>query len=230
MNKHKLKTFDQLDTFFDAVKKRVTERCDQLKEDYKKIEAREKRRLKNRQIKLERESHNLKDYVKEFDDFLLDFDQEMDFMANRANFDYYWQEFKQLESKMKKATNFFAVSEFKPPKFESMASEIEAVDQIGKITDNSDFSMPLVVFNTYNLKYVFNYYEKLRDFERLSLVDDENLADGEVPHYFKSIYIPDDKFLIMGGLERESSITSQRCFMVDEKGKLSVTMDMHVGR
>ena len=51
----------------------------------------------------------MKEYVKEFDDFLLDFDQEMDFMANRANFDYYWQEFKQLESKMKKATNFFAV-------------------------------------------------------------------------------------------------------------------------
>jgi len=97
----------------------------------------------------------------------MDFDLEMDFMANRANFDYYWQEFKQLESKMKKATNFFAVSEFKPPKFESMASEIEIVDEIGKITDNSDFSMPLVVFNTYNLKYVFNYYEKLRDFERL---------------------------------------------------------------
>jgi hypothetical protein len=28
--------------------------------------------------------------MKEFDDFLLDFDLEMDFMANRANFDYYW--------------------------------------------------------------------------------------------------------------------------------------------
>ncbi len=70
------------------------ERCDQLKEDYKKIEGREKRRLKNRQIKLERESQDLKDYMKEFDDFLLDFDLEMDFMANRANFDYYWQEFK----------------------------------------------------------------------------------------------------------------------------------------
>ena len=76
----------------------------------------------------------------------------MDFMANRANFDYYWQEFKQLESKMKKSTNFFAVSEFKFPKFESMAREIDVIDEIGKITDNSDFSMPLVVFNSFNLK------------------------------------------------------------------------------
>ena len=40
---------------------------------------------------------------------------EMDFMANWANFDYYWQEFKQLEATMKKSTNFFAVSEFKYP-------------------------------------------------------------------------------------------------------------------
>ncbi len=90
--------------------------------------------------------------------------------------------------------------------------------------------MPLVVFNTYNLKYVYNYYEKLREFERLQLVDEENLAENEVPHYFKTVYVPDDKFLIIGGLERESSVTSQRCFLLDEKGKLSVTTDMHVGR
>jgi len=30
----------------------------------------------------------------------------------------------------------------------------------------------------------------------------------------------------MGGLERETSITSARCFIIDEKGKLSVTSDM----
>ena len=73
----------------------------------------------------------------------------MDFIANRAQFDYYWQEFKQLETTMKKATNFFAVSEFKYPSFDCMKSEVEQVDLIGKITDNSDFSMPIVAFNTY---------------------------------------------------------------------------------
>lgn len=71
-------------------------------------------------MKLQRESTDLKDYVKEFDDFMLDFDLEMDFMANRANFDYYWQEFKQLEAKMKKSTNFFAVSQFKFPSFKNL--------------------------------------------------------------------------------------------------------------
>ena len=65
-----------------------------------------------------------------------------------------------------------------------MQSEVEMVDNIGKISDNSDFSMPLVVFNTYNLSNCFNYFEKMRHFEALPLVDDESLAKNEVPHYF----------------------------------------------
>ena len=111
---------------------------------------------------------------------------------------------------MKKSTNFFAVSEYKFANFDSMQSEIDQIDQIGKIRDNSDF--------------------KMRQFERLPLIDDESLAKNEVPHYFQTAYIPDDKFLVIGGLERETNITSSRCFMIDEKGKLSVMKDMNVGR
>jgi len=48
MQKYKLKIFDSLDTFFEEVKKRVAARCEALKEEYKQIESREKRRLKNR--------------------------------------------------------------------------------------------------------------------------------------------------------------------------------------
>lgn len=108
----------------------------------------------------------------------------MDFMANRANFDYYWQEFKQLETTIKKSTTFFAVSQYKLPTFDSMQSEVDLIDSIGKIADNSDFSMPLVVFNTFNLQNCYNYFEKMRSFERLPLIDDESLAKNEVPHYF----------------------------------------------
>ena len=129
--------------------KKVGQRCEDLKQEYLRIESREKRRLKSRQMKLERESKNLEDFSKEFDDFFSDFDTEMDFMANRCQFDYFWQEFKQLESTMKKATNFFAVSEFKYPTFNCMQAEIDLIDSIGKVTDNSDFSMPLVVVNSH---------------------------------------------------------------------------------
>ena len=110
------------------VKKRVTQRCEDLKSEYKAIEAREKRRLKYRQMKLERESKDLRDFTKEFDDFFGDFDTEMDFMANRCQFDYFWEEFKTLERTMKKATNFFAVSEFKFPNFSCLPTEVDLID------------------------------------------------------------------------------------------------------
>jgi hypothetical protein len=100
-------------------------------------------------MKLEREAKDLTDFSKEFDDFFADFDNEMDFLANRCQFDYFWNEFKQLEATMKKATNFFAVSEFKFPNFSCLKDEVEIIDQLGKVTDNSDFSMPLVAFNTH---------------------------------------------------------------------------------
>ena len=85
-------------------------------------------------------------------------------------------------------------------------------------------------YATYSLSNCFNYFEKIREFERLPLVDEEGLAKDEVPHYFYTVYIPDDKFLVLGGLERESSITSARCFLIDDRGKLSVTNDMHIAR
>jgi len=44
--------------------------------------------------------------------------------------------------------------------------------------------MPLVVFNTYNLSSCYNYYEKIRAFDKLPLIDEESLAKNEVPHYF----------------------------------------------
>lgn len=67
---------------------------------------------------------------------------------------------------MKKATNFFAVSEYKYPSFSCLTQEVDSIDTIGNITDNSDFSMPLVAFNTFQLQ-TFNYLEKAREFEKL---------------------------------------------------------------
>jgi hypothetical protein len=148
------------------LRKKLQERQDTLKESYKKIEGREKRRLKSRQIKLEKEAADLREFVKDFDYFMQDFDLEMDFLANRANFDYYWQEFKQLEQTMSKPTNFFAVSEFKFPTFLHMQAEIDSLNALGQVQDNSDFSAPLVVFNTYNLSSCYVYLEKMRQFER----------------------------------------------------------------
>ena len=67
----------------------------------------------------------------------------------------------------------------------------------------------------------YHYIEKEREFEKLQILDEENYSMTDVPHYFKSVYIPDDKFLLVGGLERETATTSNRCFFIDDKGKLT---------
>jgi len=59
MTKHKTQIFEHIESFFDLVKKKVEKRCEDLKTEYLNIEAREKRRLKYRQMKLEREAKDL---------------------------------------------------------------------------------------------------------------------------------------------------------------------------
>lgn len=78
---------------------------------------------------------------------------EMDYLANQANFENgYKMEYQELltERINKRSDNdIFSRSSFKIPTFHWIGSkDIEAIDQIGKIVDNSDFSMPLVVFNS----------------------------------------------------------------------------------
>ena len=85
--------------------------------------------------------------------------------------------------------------------------------------------MPLVTFNSHQLA-AYHYIEKEREFEKLQILDEENYAMTDVPHYFKSVYIPDDKFLLVGGLERETATTSNRCFFIDDKGKLTFAQEM----
>jgi hypothetical protein len=55
LNTYRSQVFDKIDSFFDLVVKRVNERRDKLKKDYKTIEAKEKRRLKSKQMKMERD-------------------------------------------------------------------------------------------------------------------------------------------------------------------------------
>ena len=78
-----------------------------------------------------------------------EFDSEMDFLANKASFDGYFFDLQTMETDIKKGTNFFKVSEFRAPTFNYLNHELELIDQLGKITDISDFSMPLVAFNTH---------------------------------------------------------------------------------
>jgi hypothetical protein len=44
------------------------------------------------------------------------------------------------------------------------------------------------------------------------------------------MYIPDDKFLLVGGQERNVPLSSQKTYIIDDKGKLSFAGDMSIGR
>lgn len=116
------------------------------------------------------------------------------------------------------------------PSFHSTGlQDISIIDQIGKIVDNSDFSMPLVVFNTQQLQ-AFSYQEHLREFQPVELIDEDNLAALEIPRYYKSVYVPDDKYMLIGGLERHTSQSSAQCFQIDEKARISRLQEMEIGR
>ena len=95
----------------------------------------------------------LAEYKADFDDFILDFDIEMDFLANQANFENgYKTEYKELLTdriNRRSDNDIFSRSAFKMPSFHRIGQkDMEVIDHIGKIVDNSDFSMPLVVFNS----------------------------------------------------------------------------------
>jgi hypothetical protein len=52
LNSNKIETYDQIDKFFDEMVQKVQQRREALKGQYSSIETREKRRLKNKQMKL----------------------------------------------------------------------------------------------------------------------------------------------------------------------------------
>ena len=67
--------------------KKVNERREKVKTDYKTLEAKEKRRLKTKQMKMERDLQELRNFSNDFQEFFTDFDSEMDFLANKASLD-----------------------------------------------------------------------------------------------------------------------------------------------
>lgn len=87
LNTNKIEIFDQVDKFFDEMQAQVEKRRSDLKNEYTKIETREKRRLKNKQLKLQKEIALVEEFQTDFSDFINDYDFEMDYLANKASFE-----------------------------------------------------------------------------------------------------------------------------------------------
>lgn len=104
MNNYRQQISDKIDSFFDTVVKKVNERRERVKTDYKTLEAKEKRRLKSKQMKMERDLQELRNFSSDFQEFFTDFDSEMDYLANKASLDGQVQELQFIEKELKKGT------------------------------------------------------------------------------------------------------------------------------
>lgn len=112
-----------------------------------------------------------------------------------------------------------------------MKNDIMAVSQMGRIMDNSYSKMhPLVIFNT--LKFgLYEYYEKLRLFEPVKVIDEENISD-RIPRQFKAIYVGNEveTYLLAGGFDISLASTSSKAFLLEKGGYLREVLEMFVPR
>ena len=72
---------------------------------------------------------------------------------------------------------------------------------MGKIKDNSQNKIPLVIFDTGKFA-AFEKKTKTSKFMKLPLFDIDNLV-YKVPKDFKAVFIGENTYLITGGQERE---------------------------
>jgi hypothetical protein len=63
-------------------------------------------------MKMEKDITELKNFSLDFQEFFTDFDNEMDYLANKASLDGQIQELQFLEKELKKSTQFFKSSDF----------------------------------------------------------------------------------------------------------------------
>lgn len=63
-------------------------------------------------MKMEKDLQEIKNYSLDFKEFFTDFDNEMDFLANKASLDGQIQELQFIEKEIKKGTQFFKSAEF----------------------------------------------------------------------------------------------------------------------
>ena len=90
------------------------------------------------------------EFKSEFDLFYKEFDMEMDFHANRAEFMKLLKGYEDLSKLSNKKPFFLEAAKFSLPRFETVKSDLEDLLSIGKVSDTSPHSMPMVVLNTYS--------------------------------------------------------------------------------
>ena len=121
------------------------------------------------------------------------------------------------------------MKKFRPSEFKSIETDLIAVQNMGKINDNSLTDAPIVLFDTQKFA-AFEYKEKGNSFQELPLIDTENYTE-RIPKDFKSIFVggPNQLFLLCGGFDARKKRISDKAFLY-EKGRIIEILEMYDAR
>ena len=142
---------------------------------------------------------------------------------------FYQASYTQLQKKIERKANFYKEKKFQPSEFKFIETDLLAVENMGKIMDNSLADAPLVLFDSQKFA-AFEYRAKGSNFQELPLIDTENFAE-RIPKDFKSIYVggPEQSFLLVGGFDIRKNSQTNAAFLY-QKGKLKEVLEMYMPR
>lgn len=122
-----------------------------------------------------------------------------DFNSNKATYSKYLRDLEKIKEASQKKTYYFKLPKYQESEFKYIESDLQRVETMGKIIDNSNSQIPIVIFNTESVG-VFDYRESRQSFVPLQILDEENLAE-KIPKAFKGVFIGNESFMLAGGYD-----------------------------
>jgi hypothetical protein len=116
------------------------------------------------------QQHNIEETIEEIEGdlhtFTEEFDVDMEHQANRAGFEMIKNRFDEVKTEQQRKNYFLRNSKFEPPKFDTVATDVEDIMDFGRVVDQSEFSQPLIIMNTYNFE-LLEYKQTIKTFEHV---------------------------------------------------------------
>jgi hypothetical protein len=166
--------YHKIDEYYDLLVRKIEQKRQQVKEDYKSIESGEKRRLGFIQLQVQNTQENIKEAENDLHAFADEFDLDMDQQANRAGYERVKDRFEEVREEQERKTHFLKNSEFVPPTFETVSFDVDEIMDFGRVIDNNEFSEPLIVMNTYNFE-LLEYQQNTKEFETVLIRGKHNI-------------------------------------------------------
>jgi arginine repressor len=87
-------------------------------------------------------------------------EEQSDFNSNKATYSRLLRDLERIKEVSSKKPYYFKIARYQNSEFKYIERDLQAIDKMGKLINNSNYQTPLTVFNTENFG-VFEYREKL---------------------------------------------------------------------